>query len=117
MSSFNVKDNLSMLADFYEFTMTNGYFKNGFKDKTVVFDLFFRKVPDGGGFAIMAGVQQIIDYISNLKFEDDDIEYLKSKKLFDDEFLKYLRDFKFSSSVWAIPEGTPIFPSEPVVIV
>ena len=117
MSNFNVKDNLSMLVDFYEFTMSNGYFKNGFKDKTVVFDLFFRKIPDGGGYAIMAGVEQIIDYISNLKFDDEDIEYLKSKGKFDEKFLEYLRNFKFTSSVWAIPEGTPIFPMEPVVIV
>ena len=117
MSNFNVKDNISMLVDFYEFTMSNGYFKNGFKDKTVVFDLFFRKIPDGGGYAIMAGVEQIIDYISNLKFDDDDIAYLKSKGIFDEEFLEYLRNFKFTSSVWAIPEGTPIFPKEPVVVV
>ena len=107
MSNFNVKDNISMLVDFYEFTMSNGYFKNGFKDKTVVFDLFFRKIPDGGGYAIMAGVEQIIDYIKNLKFDDDDIEYLKGQGIFDEEFLEYLRNFKFTSSVWAIP-GSPI---------
>lgn len=117
MNKFDLKDNLSMLVDFYEFTMSNGYFKNGFKDKTVVFDLFFRKIPDNGGYAIMAGVRQIIDYILNLKFDEDDIEYLKSKNIFDDEFLNYLKNFRFSSSVWAVPEGTPIFPTEPVVIV
>ncbi len=109
--------NLTMLTDFYEITMANGYFQNGIKEKTVYFDMFFRKVPDNGGFAIMAGVEQLIRYLKNLKFYDKDIEYLRSKKLFSEEFLLYLKDFKFRCDVWAVPEGTPIFPNEPVITV
>ena len=110
-------NNLTMLTDFYELTMANGYLKNGFKDKIAYFDMFFRKVPDGGGFAIMAGVEQLIEYLKNLKFDDKDIEYLRSKNIFCEEFLDYLKNFKFSCDVWAVPEGTPIFPNEPVVTV
>jgi len=109
--------NLTMLTDFYELTMANGYFLNGMKDKIVYFDMFFRKIPDNGGFAIMAGLDQLIEYLKSLKFEDDDIEYLRSKKIFSEEFLQYLKDFKFSCDVWAIPEGTPIFPNVPIVTV
>lgn len=108
---------LTMLTDFYEITMANGYFKYNFKNKIAVFDMFFRKVPDGGGFAIMCGLQQVIDYLKNLKFTDTDIEYLKSKKIFSNSFLQYLKDFKFSCDVWAVPEGTPIFPNEPIITV
>ncbi|NLL05007.1 MAG: nicotinate phosphoribosyltransferase [Clostridiaceae bacterium] len=111
------KINLSMLTDFYELTMANGYFKNGFRDKIAYFDMFFRKVPDGGGFAIMAGVEQLSEYLKNLSFSEADIEYLRSKKIFCEEFLEYLKNFKFSCDVWAVPEGTPIFPNEPVVTV
>ncbi len=111
----NRADNLSMLMDFYEITMANGYFEHGFKDTVVCYDMFFRKVPDNGGFAIMAGVEQLIDYIKQLKFEDDDIEYFRSKNLFSEEFLKFLKDFKFSCDVWAVEEGVPIFPNEPIV--
>jgi nicotinate phosphoribosyltransferase len=106
-----------MLTDFYEITMANGYFKNGMKDKIAYFDMYFRRVPDNGGFAIMAGVEQLIWYLNNLKFNDSDIEYLRSRRLFSEEFLQYLRNFKFSCDVWAVPEGTPIFPNEPVIIV
>jgi len=106
-----------MLTDFYELTMANGYLKNGLKDKTVFFDMFFRKVPDKGGFAIMAGVEQLIEYLKNLRFSDDDIAFLRSWNMFDEEFLQYLRNFRFSCDVWAMPEGTPIFPNEPVVTV
>jgi len=106
-----------MLTDFYELTMANGYLKNGLKDKTVFFDMFFRKVPDKGGFAIMAGVEQLIEYLKNLRFSDDDIAFLRSRNMFDEEFLQYLRNFRFSCDVWAMPEGTPIFPNEPVVTV
>ncbi|MEN6315333.1 MAG: nicotinate phosphoribosyltransferase [Clostridiaceae bacterium] len=109
--------NLTMLTDFYELTMANGYLQNGLKDKQAYFDMFFRKVPDNGGFAIMAGVEQLIQYLKNLKFDDKDIDYLRSKNLFHEEFLQYLKDFKFSCDVWAIPEGIPIFPNEPVVTV
>jgi nicotinate phosphoribosyltransferase len=111
------KINLTMLTDFYELTMANGYLQNGLKDRIAYFDMFFRKVPDNGGFAIMAGVEQLIGYLKNLKFEDEDIEYLRSKKLFSEEFLQYLKTFKFSCDVWAVPEGTPIFPNEPIVTV
>lgn len=111
------KINLTMLTDFYEITMANGYFVNGLKDKIAYFDMFFRSIPDNGGFAIMAGVEQLIEYLKNLKFEDKDIEYLRGKKMFDEEFLQYLKLFKFSCDVWAIPEGTPIFPNEPIVTV
>ncbi len=114
---FNPNINLSMLTDFYEFTMSNGYFENGMKDTIVAFDLFFRRVPNDGGYAIMAGLEQMIEYINNLKFSEDDISYLRAKGIFSEEFLEYLQNFSFSSSVWAIPEGTPIFPMEPVVSV
>ncbi|MDR1440154.1 MAG: nicotinate phosphoribosyltransferase [Clostridiales bacterium] len=107
--------NLTMLADFYEFTMANGYFARGFQDKIAYFDMFFRRVPDGGGYAIMAGVEQVADYLGALRFYDEDIEYLKSKGVFDERFIEYLRNFKFECDVWAIPEGTPIFPNEPLV--
>lgn len=109
--------NFTMLTDFYEFTMSNGFFSEGMADKIVYFDMFFRKIPDGGGFAIMAGVEQVIDYIKNLKFTDEDIEYLRSKKIFKEEFLHYMSCFKFECDIWAIPEGTPIFPGEPILTV
>ena len=112
-----MKTNLSMLTDFYEFTMSNGYFKNGFKDKIVAFDMFFRRVPDNGGYAIMAGLEQMIEYIKKLSFTNEDIEFLRSKDKFSEEFLDYIKNFKFTSSVWAVPEGTPIFPMEPIVSV
>lgn len=114
---FNSNINLSMLTDFYEFTMSNGYFKNGMKDTIVAFDLFFRKIPNDGGYAIMAGLEQLIEYIKNLHFSKEDVAYLRKKGIFCEEFLEYLENFRFSSSVWAIPEGTPIFPMEPVVSV
>ena len=112
-----MKENLTMLTDFYEFTMANGFFSEGYKDKIAYFDMFFRKNPDNGGFAVMAGLEQVIDYLKNLKFEPEDIEYLRSKGIFNEEFLKYLSDFKFECDVWAIPEGTPIFPGEPIITV
>jgi len=108
--------NLSMLSDFYEFTMANGYFKSEMRDRIVYFDLFFRSVPDGGGFAIFAGVAQVIDYLTNLRFTDEDLAYFRSKGLFDEEFIGYLRDFEFTCDVYAIEEGTPVFPNEPLLI-
>ncbi len=108
---------LSMLADFYEFTMANGYFESGKGEEIAYFDLFFRRIPDGGGFAIAAGLEQVIDYLQNLKFESDEIEFLRSKKLFSDKFLDYLKNFKFCCDVYAVPEGTPIFPGEPIITV
>lgn len=109
--------NLTMLTDFYEISMANGYYQSENRDAEGCFDLFFRKVPDGGGFAIMAGLEQSIRYLDSLKFTDEDINYLRSKNMFCEEFLSYLLDFKFSCDVWAIPEGYPIFPYEPVMIV
>ena len=109
--------NLTMLTDFYEFTMANGFFTEGFKEKIAYFDLFFRSTPDNGGFAIMAGVEQAVEYLKNLHFSDEDIKFLKSKNIFSNEFLEYLKNFKFTCDVWAIPEGTPIFPGEPIMTV
>lgn len=111
------KENLTMLTDFYEITMANGYFANGMGDEIAYFDMFFRRVPDGGGYAIMAGVEQVVEYLKNLKFEKEDIEYLRGKGCFSEEFLAYLENFKFSCDVWAIEEGTPIFPHEPILTV
>mgnify|MGYP001007460102 CR=1 FL=1 len=109
--------NLSMLCDFYELTMSNGYFRNGYKDRITYFDLFFRQVPDGGGFAIAAGLEQVVEYITNLHFSDADIDYLRSRGIFCEEFLQYLRDFRFTGDIWAVPEGTPVFPREPLITV
>ncbi len=109
--------NLTMLTDFYELTMANGYLQNGYGNTICYFDMFFRKVPDNGGFAIMAGVEQLVEYLSNLRFTKEDIEYLRSKNIFSKEFLEYLQNFQFSCDVWAVPEGTPIFPGEPIVTV
>ena len=106
-----------MLTDFYEITMANGYFSNGFRDSTVYFDMFFRELPDGGGYAIMAGVQQLVEYFENLKFTEADIDYLRSCRIFSEPFLQYLANFRFSCDVWAVPEGMPIFPGEPIVTV
>lgn len=111
------KWNLTMLTDFYEFTMANGFFCEGYKDKIAYFDMFFRKIPDNGGFAIVAGLEQLIEYLKEMKFYDEDIEYLRSKKIFSEEFLNYLKNFKFECDVWAVPEGTPVFPGEPLVTV
>ena len=109
--------NLTLLTDFYELTMAGGYFENGFKDKIAYFDMFYRKNPDNGGFAIMAGVEQVVEYLNNLKFTQEDIEFLRNKGIFSEEFLEYLRTFAFSCDVWMVPEGTPIFPGEPIVTV
>ncbi len=109
--------NLTMLCDFYELTMGNGYFENGMQDRITYFDVFFREVPDGGGFAIAAGLEQIIDYVQQLHFSEEDIDYLRGRGIFNEQFLDYLRNFKFTGDIWAIPEGTPIFPGEPVITV
>ena len=113
----NDKMNLTMLCDFYEITMGNGYFNCGMKDRITYFDVFFRRVPDGGGYAIAAGLDQIISYIEELHFGAEDIEYLRSRKLFSEDFLKYLETFRFTGDIWAVPEGTPVFPHEPVITV
>ena len=109
--------NLTMLADFYEFTMANGYLENGIGTQTAVFDMFFRRVPDGGGFAIFAGLEQLMDYFSNLSFTEKDIEYFRSKGCFGEKFLDYLRTFRFECDVWSVREGTPVFPNEPIITV
>lgn len=109
--------NYTMLTDFYELTMANGYLREGIGEKIAYFDMYFRQVPDNGGLAIMAGIEQLIEYMKNLRFEKEDIEYLRSKEIFCEEFLTYLKNFEFRCDVWAIPEGTPIFPNEPIVTV
>ena len=109
--------NYTMLCDFYELTMGNGYFEAGLKDKITYFDLFYRTVPDGGGFAIAAGLEQAIDYIRNLHFSEEDIDYLRGRGMFSEAFLDYLRHFKFTGDVWAMPEGTPVFPREPIMVI
>ena len=111
------KLNLTMLCDFYELTMGNGYFENGYKDRICYFDVFFRKCPDGGGFAIAAGLEQIAEYIQSLHFSEEDIAYLRSRNLFTEGFLEYLKDFRFTGDIWAVPEGTPIFPNEPIMTI
>ena len=113
----NDKLNLTMLCDFYELTMSYGYFSKGYRDRICYFDVFYRRVPDQGGFAIAAGLAQVIDYIQNLHFEEEDIAYLRSKGCFCEEFLDYLKKFKFTGDIWAVPEGTPIFPGEPIMTV
>ena len=109
--------NTTLLCDFYELTMANGYFELGKANEIAYFDVFFRKVPDGGGFAIAAGLEQVIDYIKSLKFTEEDIEFLRAKGIFSEGFLKYLSDFKFTGDIYAVPEGTPIFPNEPIMTV
>lgn len=109
--------NLTMIMDLYELTMANGIFDSDMRDTITYFDMFFRRVPDKGGYAIMAGLEQLIEYMNNLKFTDDDIAYLRSLNLFREDFIEYLRDFKFCCDVWAVPEGTVIFPQEPIVTV
>ncbi len=114
----NIKSlNFTMLCDFYELTMGNGYLASGMRDRITYFDLFFRTVPDGGGFAIAAGLDQVIEYIKNLHFDEKDIEYLRGRGIFTEEFLAYLADFRFTGDIWAVPEGTPVFPREPILIV
>lgn len=109
--------NQTLLCDFYELTMGNGYLLSGKKDMQACFDLYFRKVPDNGGFAIAAGLSEMIEFLEQLHFGKEDIEYLRSKHQFSEEFLQYLADFKFECDVYAVPEGTPIFPNEPLVTV
>ena len=109
--------NMTLLCDFYELTMANGYFELGKRDEIAYFDVFFRRIPDGGGFAIAAGLEQLIDYIKELKFTEEDIDFLRAKGVFSEEFLSYLADFSFTGDMWAVPEGTPIFPNEPILTV
>jgi len=117
MMNESSKLNMTMLCDFYELTMGHGYFEKGYRERIVYFDLFFRRCPDGGGFAIAAGLEQVIDYIQNLHFSEEDIAYLRGRKIFSEEFLEYLANFRFTGDIWAIPEGTPVFPKEPIITV
>lgn len=114
-SKWNNRTNMTMLTDFYEITMSGGYFRNKVHEDIAYFDMFFRDVPEKGGFAIMAGVEQLVDYLEALEFTNDDISFLREKYGFDEDFLKYLTGMKFACDVWAVPEGTPIFPGEPIV--
>ena len=109
--------NIPLLCDYYEYTMGNGYIDNGIADRMVYFDIFFRRTPDKGGFAIFAGLEQFVEYIRDLRFSDSDIEFLRSKGIFCEEFLSFLKDFRFTGDIWAIPEGTPVFPGEPLVTI
>ena len=117
VDALKLNKNLTMLTDFYEFTMANGYYKKGMGDTIAYFDMFYRNVPDNAGYSIMAGVEQLVEYLKNLHFTQEDLEYLHSKGCFCPEFLDYLKDFKFACDVWCIAEGTPIFPGEPIVTV
>lgn len=108
---------LELVADFYEYTMVNGYFNKNMQDRIAYFDVFFRKVPDEGGYAIVAGLEQIINYIRNLSFDEEDINYLRKQNKFSEEFLNYLENFRFTGDIWAIPEGTVVFPNEPLITV
>ena len=112
-----MKPNNTLLCDFYELTMANGYYELGKGDEIAYFDVFYRTVPDGGGFAIAAGLEQVIEYIKTLKFTEEDIEFLRSKNMFSEGFLNYLKTFKFTGDIYAVPEGTPIFPNEPMMVV
>lgn len=113
----NISRNLTMLFDYYELTMGNGYFQTGIGDKIAYFDVFYRDNPDNGGYAIAAGLEQVVEYINDLHFDDDDIAYLRGKNCFSEDFLTYLRGFHFSGDIWAVPEGTVIFPGEPILTV
>ena len=112
-----MKNNYTLLCDFYELTMANGYFELGKKDEIAYFDVFYRTVPDGGGFAIAAGLEQAIEYIKNLHFSEEDIDFLRKKNQFSEEFLSYLREFRFTGDIYAVPEGTVVFPNEPIMVV
>ena len=108
----DISRNLTMLCDFYELTMAGGYFRSGIGDRIAYFDLFYRDNPDGGGYAVVAGLEQIVDYIRNLHFTEEDIAFLRGKGCFDEPFLDYLRSFRFTGDMWAVPEGTFVFPGD-----
>lgn len=114
MKSINDMMHSPMLTEFYEIATADGYFNSSKKDTIAYFDLFFRKVPDKGGFAVMAGLSQVIEYLKNIKFTEEDIEFLRNKGV-SESFLEYLKDFNFSCDIWSVPEGTPIFPNEPII--
>lgn len=116
-SNWKPERNLTMLMDYYELTMSNGYFANGMQDVEVVFDMFFRRIPEDGGFAIFAGLEQLVENLKNLSFTESDLEFLRSKRIFKEEFLEYLANFEFVCDIWAMKEGTPMFPNEPIITV
>ncbi len=113
----DISRNLTMLCDFYELTMANGYFLTGMSERVVYFDVFYRQNPDGGGYAVVAGLEQIVEYIQDLRFDEEDIAFLRGKNLFDEGFLSYLSRFRFTGDIWAVPEGTYVFPGEPLLTV
>lgn len=113
----DIQSNYTMLCDFYELTMGNGYFKCGYGNRIVYFDMFYRQNPDGGGYAVAAGLEQIVSYIKELVFTDEDIAFLRTKGCFDEAFLEFLKGFRFEGDIWAVPEGTVVFPGEPLMIV
>lgn len=113
----DISRNLTMLVDYYELTMANGYFQSGMKDKIAYFDVFYRENPENGGYAIAAGLEQVVDYINRLHFDEDDLAFLRSKNCFGENFLEYLRTFRFTGDIWAVPEGTVVFPGEPLLTV
>ncbi len=118
MSAHWSKDrNLTMLMDFYELTMSDGYLESGLGNRVAVFDMFFRNIPDSGGFAVFAGLEQLVEYLRGIRFSPEDIAFLRGKGLFREEFLRYLANFEFACDVWAMREGTPVFPGEPMVVV
>ena len=116
MSMFDER-NLSMMMDLYEMTMSNGYLHEACGHDRATFDVFFRKVPDNGGYAIFAGLEQVVDFIEHMHFEDEDIEYFRSLGMFDERFLEYLRTYRFKGDVYAMDEGTIIYPNEPIITV
>ena len=113
----DISRNLTMLVDYYELTMGNGYFRKDMKDKIAYFDVFYRKNPDDGGYAIVAGLEQVVEYINDLHFDSEDINYLRRRGCFEEDFLDYLRGFHFTGDIWAVPEGTVVFPGEPLMTV
>ena len=117
MNKINNERNLTMLMDFYELTMANGYFNGKHEGKRVVFDMFYRSIPDKGGFVIAAGLEQFVEYIQDMHFREEDIDYLKNKKLFSEDFLEFLKTFKFTGNIFAVPEGTIVYPNTPIVTI
>ena len=111
------RDHLALLCDFYELTMANGYLQTGMAERITYFDMFFRRTPDGGGYVIAAGLEQLVEYIRDLHFDEDDIDYLRGRGIFNEDFLTYLRQLRFSGDIWAVPEGVPVFPREPLITV
>lgn len=108
-------NNSAMMMDFYEMTMANAYYLTGQKDTRVLYDMFFRRVPDGGGYAIACGLESLVEHLLNFHFEPADIEYFRSKGIFDEEFLEYLSHYRFTGDIYAVPEGTIVYPNEPLI--